>query len=55
MRMEEHVLGIESGDGFDVRDGPGARPHVGPSLRGGQGVYFATSIARDSRMTMTFT
>ena len=55
MRIEERILGVERGDRFDIGGRPGARPNVCPPLRRNPRVYFATSIARDSRMTMTFT
>jgi hypothetical protein len=55
LRIEERPLGVESRDRVDVRSRPGARPYVRPPSCGGLRVYFATSIARDSRMTMTFT
>jgi hypothetical protein len=55
MRVEERILGIECGDRIDIGGQPRARPYVRPPLRCNPRVYFATSIARDSRMTMTFT
>ena len=55
MGIEDRAVVIEGAHSLDVPFRPGARPYLGPSARRGQGVYFATSIARDSRMTMTFT
>ena len=54
MRVEERSLIVKIGDRIDV---PTARrePTLDPPTRSGPGVYFATSIARDSRMTITLT
>ena len=55
-------MGVEDGVGrvqrrYRVLVGsrPRARPHLDPLARCGAGVYFATSIARLSRITTTFT
>ncbi len=55
VRIEERIRGVESRNGVDVGSGPSAGPDICPALGGSPGVYFATSIDRDSRMTMTFT
>jgi hypothetical protein len=55
MGVEDRVRGVQRGDRLDVRSRPRLRPGRGPATRGRAGVYFATSIARLSRMTMTFT
>ena len=55
VRVEEGVPRVERGDGLDVRSRPRARPHLSPPPSRVRGVYFATSIARLSRITMTFT
>ena len=55
VRVEHRVVGIESCDSADVALRPRTRPHLGPGLRGSGGAYFATSMARLSRMTITLT
>ena len=55
VREEDGVVGVERGDPLDVLTRPRLLPDVCPATRGGLAVYFATSIARDSRITMTFT
>ena len=55
-RVEHRVVGVQRGDRVDVRGRPGLGPGLGPRSRSAREVgYFATSTARDSRMTMTFT
>ena len=53
--VEGGVRCIQLGDSVDVCDRPRTRPDGGPAPCGVPRVYFATSIARLSRMTMTFT
>ena len=55
MREEDGACGVERDDRLEIRRRPGARPDVGPAASCLRRVYFATSIARDSRMTITFT
>jgi hypothetical protein len=55
VRDESGVIRVQRGDAIGVTLRPGARPTLHPSPRGGTTVYFATSIARLSRMTITFT
>ena len=55
VRPEGRVLGIEGGDRLGVRVRPRLRPDRGPVRRRGTCVYFATSIARLSRITITLT
>ena len=55
VRIEHRVVGIESCDSADVALRPRTRPDLGPGLRGSGGAYFATSMARLSRMTITLT
>jgi len=55
VREEDRVVGIERCDRPVIALGPGLEPAGDPRLRGSPRVYFATSIARLSRITMTFT
>ena len=55
MRAEDGVICIERRDGRDVRARPRLLPDRSPAARPGPRFYFATSIARLSRMTITFT
>jgi hypothetical protein len=55
MRVEDRISRVQGVDRLDVRGGPGVRPDRDPALGGSTGVYFATSIARLSRITITFT
>jgi hypothetical protein len=55
MREEDRIAGVERDDRVEVRGRPGLRPDVCPPTSCLRRVYFATSIARDSRMTITFT
>ena len=55
MRDERRVVRIQRGDRIGVACRPGVRPAVDPGASCGVRVYFATSIARLSRITITFT
>ena len=55
VRHEDRVVRVQGGDGIGVTRRPGARPALHPGPSGRPTVYFATSIARLSRMTITFT
>jgi hypothetical protein len=55
VRVEDRIVRVEGNDRLDVSGGPRLRPDGDPRSCGGLCVYLATSIARDSRMTMTFT
>jgi hypothetical protein len=55
VRVEDGVLRIQRGDAVDVRQRPRTSPDGRPASRGVPRVYFATSMARLSRITITFT
>jgi hypothetical protein len=55
LREKDRAVRIERRHSVGISLGPRQRPPRDPSVRGGAGVYFATSTARLSRMTMTFT
>ena len=55
MGVENRVGRVESGDRVGVRPRPRIGPDRRPARRSRPCVYFATSIARLSRMTITFT
>ena len=55
MREEDRACGVERDNRLEIRRGPRLRPDVGPTASCLRRAYFATSIARDSRMTITFT
>ena len=55
VREEDRVVDVERRNRRVVALGPRLEPAGDPRLRGGARVYFATSMARLSRMTMTFT
>lgn len=53
--VEDGAFRVEGRDGRDISLGPRALPRVGPALRGRPCVYFATSMALLSRITITLT
>jgi hypothetical protein len=55
VRVERRVRRVQPRDRVDVGGGPRLRPGRRPATRGSVRIYFATSIARLSRMTITFT
>jgi hypothetical protein len=55
MGVEDRRRPVQRRDRIDVRGWPRPRPDRDPPPRRSLGVYLATSIARDSRITMTFT
>lgn len=55
VRVENRVVRVEGGERVRVARRPRARPGVYPRTRSGSNVYFATSMARLSRITMTLT
>ena len=55
MGVEDRVRRVESSDRLDILAGPRLVPYLGPAPCGPLGVYFATSMARLSRITITFT
>jgi hypothetical protein len=55
MREEDRAGGVDRRNGVDIRGGPRLRPDVRPTSGCLRRFYFATSIARDSRITITFT
>jgi hypothetical protein len=55
MGIEDGVGRVQRRDRVLVGSRPRARPDLRPAARCGTGVYFATSMARLSRMTTTFT
>ena len=55
VRIEHGVVRVERRDDFHVACRPRARPGLYPGASRGLRVYFATSTARDSRITVTLT
>ena len=55
MRVEDGSLGVERCDCIAIGARPRTRPDVRPPASRVTGLYFATSIARLSRITITFT
>jgi hypothetical protein len=55
VRVEDGVVRVQRRDGRDVGGGPRVGPDRRPAPCCVSRVYFATSIARDSRMTITLT
>jgi hypothetical protein len=55
MREEDRIARVQCDDVVEIRCGPRLRPDVRPAPGCLRGVDFATSIARDSRITITFT
>jgi hypothetical protein len=55
MREKDCAGSVERRNGVDIRRGPRLRPDVRPASGCLRRSYFATSIARDSRITITFT
>jgi hypothetical protein len=55
MREEDRIARVQRDDRVEIRRGPRLRPDFRPASGCLCRVYFATSIARDSRITITFT
>lgn len=53
--VEDRVVRVQRSNRVEIGDRPGPFPDRGPAGRGSPSVYFATSMARLSRMTITFT